>query len=284
MATSAPSSSGALAISTDEPEFFRCDTHSEDTLKLLQARVDLCDVVLIGGDSGKRISAHSLILIASSDYFSTLLGEPMDESQKREITLSEVDGDALEKVVNYCYTGKLDLEGDTIEALLTTANHLHLEKVVEGCCEFIVRHLKSSNCLAVAFFAERLNIEALLNSARKVVCENFEEVSGNPEFLLLTAKQLSDFIGSDVLNVPSEEFVFRVLMKWIEYEPENRRQHFTDLLAQIRLPLLPPNFLDEKVKPLCNTMESKDMLVETLKSHLLPQNNSMQPRKRVMDP
>ena len=54
------------------------------------------------------------------------------------------------------------------------------------------------------------------------------------EFLLLPVGQLVDIIGSDELNVRSEEQVYSAVMAWVKYNVSERRQH----LAQVLLLLL----------------------------------------------
>ena len=58
---------------------------------------------------GKRIEAHRIVLSASSDYFAAMFTNDFGESFQNEIELQGVDPDALETLVNYCYTGKLEL-------------------------------------------------------------------------------------------------------------------------------------------------------------------------------
>lgn len=54
-----------------------------------------------------RISAHRIVLSASSAYFSAMFTGSLREAQQSEITLGDVHGDALHLLVQYCYTGLL---------------------------------------------------------------------------------------------------------------------------------------------------------------------------------
>lgn len=46
------------------------------------------------------------MLSASSAYFSAMFTGSLRETQQEEITLGDVNGDALQQLVQYCYTGK----------------------------------------------------------------------------------------------------------------------------------------------------------------------------------
>lgn len=53
----------------------------------------------------KRIPAHRLILCAGSEYFSAMFTSGLRETNQSEVELQYVDGNALNALVQYCYTG-----------------------------------------------------------------------------------------------------------------------------------------------------------------------------------
>lgn len=163
------------------------------------------------------------------------------ESQEEEIRLGDVLGEPLEMLVQYCYTGTIELREDNVETLLATACLLQLNSVVTACCNFLAKQLHPSNCLGFALFAEQQSCFALLDLATKYTNNNFMLVCKNQEFFQLNAKQLSQLLRSDDLNVPSEQDVFHTLISWIHHDPVNREKHIPELLALIRLPLLSPS-------------------------------------------
>ncbi len=66
-------------------------------------------------------------------------------------------------------------------------------------------------------------------------------------FLQFNASELEIFLGNDNLNVNSETQAFEALLKWICYDKTDRLQNVKSLIAQIRLPLLPKQYLTENV-------------------------------------
>lgn len=50
------------------------------------------------------------------------------------------------------------------------------------------------------------------------------------EFLLLPPPQLMEVIGSDELNVRSEEQVFKAVMNWVRYDAAERRPLLSEIL------------------------------------------------------
>lgn len=114
------------------------------------------------------------------------------------------------------------------------------------------------------------------------------QVCRNQEFFQLSHEQLSTLLGSDDLNVPSEEDVFFALMSWVQHDRIKREQNIPDLLALIRLPLLKPSFIADHVETLCGTSSCQQLIMEALKWHLLPERRTLittqrtRPRKSTM--
>jgi len=56
-----------------------------------------------------------------------------------------------------------------------------------------------------------------------------------------------DIVNVDELHVPSEEVVFKAILRWVKHDAELRKEHLPQLLACVRLPLLRPQFLTDSV-------------------------------------
>lgn len=101
--------------------------------------------------------------------------------------------------------------------------------------------------------------------------------------------QLVDIICSDELNVRSEEQVFNAVMAWLKYNVADRRQHLSQVLQHVRLPLLSPKFLVGTVGSdlLVRSDEACRDLVDEAKNYLLlPQERPLMqgPRTRPRKP
>ncbi|XP_074085731.1 kelch-like protein 5 isoform X4 [Macrotis lagotis] len=136
-------------------EFFQALNHAEQTFKKMENYLrhkQLCDVILVAGD--RRIPAHRLVLSAVSDYFAAMFTNDVREARQEEIKMEGVEPNSLWALVQYAYTGRLELKEDNIECLLSTACLLQLSQVVEACCKFLMKQLHPSNCLGIRSFAD----------------------------------------------------------------------------------------------------------------------------------
>lgn len=229
------------------------------------------DVVLVVGS--KRIPAHKVIMSALCDYFHAMFSNNLSESHQNTVTINNVDPDALEALVNYAYTAKLEIRVDNVENLLASACLLQVDSVKDACCEFMKSQLHPSNCLGIRAFADAHGCDQLFQIANTYAKNNFKDISQNQEFFLLNVDQLHEILSSDDLNVTKEEDVFYALLSWLNYDHEGRKTQLGEVLHAVRLALLPPNFLVTEVESTVKYADKcKDLLLETMKYHLLPEH------------
>ncbi|XP_050701182.1 kelch-like protein 5 isoform X2 [Eriocheir sinensis] len=263
---------------TTHDELFHSPRHAEVALRRMEdyyARGQLCDVTLVAGN--RRIKAHRLVLSAASDYFAAMFTSPVLEATQEEVALRDMDSDALLTLVNYCYTGSLELHEDTVEVVLSTAHHLLLTEVVEVCCDFLTKQLHPANCLGIQLFADTQGCSDLHRLASKYTAEHFQEVMHHQEFVQLPAEEAAQLLASDDLNVPSEELIFQALVVWLKHDLEERSKNMAQLLSLVKLPLLSPQFLTDHIET--NSLfkedrECQELILEALKYHLLPERRS----------
>ncbi|XP_056265760.1 kelch-like protein 5 isoform X1 [Pseudoliparis swirei] len=264
---------------------FTALSHADVTFRKMEGYLrsrQLCDVVLVVGD--RRIPAHRLVLSSVSDYFAAMFTSDVREAKQDEVKMEGVDSDALWVLVQYAYTGRLDLREDTVESLLSASCLLQLSAVVQACCSFLMKQLHPSNCLGIRSYADAQGCNDLQRAAHAYTMEHFLEVVGGQEFLLLPMEEMERLITSDDINVPDEETLVTSLLTWVRHDTDVRQHHLPLLLANIRLPLLQPQILaDLESNPLLrDSMECQRLLMEGMKYHLLPQRQPLlqSPRTR----
>uniref|UniRef100_A0A8C5BQ96 BTB domain-containing protein n=1 Tax=Gadus morhua TaxID=8049 RepID=A0A8C5BQ96_GADMO len=248
----------------------------------MRQRSLLCDIVL--HVSNKEIKAHKVVLASCSPYFHAMFTNEMSESRQTHVTLHDIDPQALEQLVQYSYTAEIVVGEGNVQTLLPAASLLQLNGVRDACCKFLLSQLDPSNCLGIRGFADTHSCSDLLKSAHKYVLQHFVEVSKTEEFMLLPLKQVLDLISSDSLNVPSEEEVYRSVLSWVKHDVDGRRQHVPWLMKCVRLPLLRRDFLMSSVDTellVRHHSEVKDLLIEALKYHLMPEQRGVLSNSRT---
>ncbi|XP_020950824.1 kelch-like protein 17 isoform X4 [Sus scrofa] len=202
----------------------------------------------------------------------------MSESRQTHVTLHDIDPQALDQLVQFAYTAEIVVGEGNVQTLLPAASLLQLNGVRDACCKFLLSQLDPSNCLGIRGFADTHSCSDLLKAAHRYVLQHFVDVAKTEEFMLLPLKQVLELVSSDSLNVPSEEDVYRAVLSWVKHDVDARRQHVPRLMKCVRLPLLSRDFLLGHVDAeslVRHHPDCKDLLIEALKFHLLPEQRGV---------
>ncbi|XP_018309372.1 kelch-like protein 10 isoform X3 [Mycetomoellerius zeteki] len=110
----------------------------------------------------------------------------------------------------------------------------------------------------------RENVCELLTTADylSIVSQRSEEI------LHLPIEELKPLVGADELNVKSEQTVWELVLRWINHNPESRKDYIVDLMKNIRLGLLDTQFFLENVKDhpyVVGNDACRPIIIETLK-------------------
>jgi len=163
------------------------------------------DVTLCAGND--EIKCHRNILAASSGFFMGMFQSQFEESLQCRIPIKEMEASTLRLVLDYIYTGKVDLSVDSVQNVLSAANLFQMIHLRDGCASFMMHHITVDNCVGVYFFARAHECHELAESARQLVNAEFEAVSHELEFLSLPVDKLVDIISDDQVGQPVLQFI-----------------------------------------------------------------------------
>lgn len=141
---------------------------------------------------------------------------------------------------------------------------IQLTEVVSGCAGYLCRELHSSNALGILRFAEAHNCKELSESALSFINSHFPQICENEEILDISQQMLSLLLSSEVIRVDTEYQVFMAAMRWINHDIVQRRRYVFDILAHVRLALVPVRLIDLEVAQ-CRDMSLKIALRSILK-------------------
>lgn len=220
-------------------------------LNALRAESVFTDMVLCVGR--EEIPCHRNILAVSSPYFRAMFTNDLRESREGRISFNEqLSSKTLRQLVDYVYTGRVEISVDNAQDMLAAASLFHYPEVMNFCCEFLRKHLHPSNCLGIEDFSHLHSCSMLEADAHRYALENFVAVCECEEFLELTVARLLSYISSDLIEVRTERIVFEAMLKWADHDPDRHKSGLCTLMKGIRFSALDVDFLQEVVKPNCH--------------------------------
>eukprot|EP00061_Rhincodon_typus_P011310 g36233.t1 len=101
-------------------------------LNQLRMQGRLCDIVV--DVQGKSFRAHKAVLAASSPYFR----DHMSLGEMSAVSISVIKSPAVfERLLAFCYTGKLCLQVADIISYLTAASFLQMQYIIDKCTQIL---------------------------------------------------------------------------------------------------------------------------------------------------
>ena len=227
---------------------------------------DLCDVVLCV--EKLELPAHKVILAAVSPYFKAMFTGKLAESAQKRVSLRGIEPISLQLLVDFAYTGSVNIDEENVQCVLYTATLLQINQVKDACCRFLEKQLEVDNCLGIRALSDSLACKHLFQVAHKFAVENFEEVIATEEFLLQPYDSLETFIEYESLQISNEERLITGVLEWIRHD-KARRDYSTKLLKRLHLLRVSPSFLKDVLltdEVISKSSECKKLVLETIEA------------------
>ena len=194
----------------------------------------------------------------------------MCESQSNTVELKgfEDSSQGVESILNFCYSGSLNITLENIGELLHAATHLQISTVLHLCSLFLLQSCSIYNCIDIYKIAEFYSLNDVLERIHAFISKHFLSImfEAREQFEQLTYEQISEQIVRDTLEMKNyEEYdLFLMICRWMEVNLIEREKHAGDLFQLIRFMLMTPEQLSDHVRkhPLIVKNESSRRLVE----------------------
>ena len=211
-------------------------------LNMMRRQDHLCEMTLATKD-GKEFKAHRNVLSAASPFFFKLFQSDMKENREGIVRFEEISGAVMEDVLEFIYTGSVEVTQENCKDLIAAANYLLIPGLKKLSGRFLEQQIAKSNCISTFYFAELYQCDELITNTRKFINANFASVAEMDEFLNLEAKEVERWISSDKISVAVEADVFKIVLKWVEQDKSERKASFKQLFRHVRLAFLSRDFL-----------------------------------------
>lgn len=180
-----------------------------------------------------RFPVHRLIMMSTSEYFRALLGPNFKEGHEKDVNISNVDGPTLGAIINFCYSGNIEITDDNIMQIIEAASAMELVRIEKKCEQFWNEKLSTSNCVEIFLAAEKFSILELRKTSIDFICEHFTSIA--PEiFLEIDFSTFAMILKCDNIHA-IENLIIERLIKWIEYDDKNRSKYAPALLKLMRM-------------------------------------------------
>lgn len=197
-----------------------------------------------------------------------------------------IEPGVLESLVNLSYGAEIEINTENSDQLLFGADFLQLYDLKKDFGELLMTHLKPDNVIKIKHAAMKLDCVELVEAAEEFIDNNFPEFCSTDDYLELDSQELISIIKRDELTV-TEEIVYEAVLKWIKNAAEERVSLLPEILSNVRLSLLSPEYLFNVVRKehlVKTSHDCRDLLEEAMGHNMrtdvkeLPKNIRNRPR------
>lgn len=211
-------------------------------LNAMRQENSLCDVVLrVNGTI--NFSAHRCVLSASSSYFQALFSDDFLEKRSGVVELEEIGATAMEKVLEFIYTGEVEMDLANAQDLVMAADYLNIPALKLNASAVLERSISMSTCLTLQKFSTKYDCARLKESCAFFINQNFSQVAKSEGFGELSFESLIDLFRRDELNVANENEVFYSAISWVKHDLHAREKLLPDVLKHVRFAHIPKSHL-----------------------------------------
>ncbi|ELT95660.1 hypothetical protein CAPTEDRAFT_34919, partial [Capitella teleta] len=218
---------------------------------------EFADVTLVFDQ--QRMPCHRVILAGMSEYFRRMFLVNMMESGAQEVSMDAISPNTGELLVDYLYTGRIEISTQNAQDLLAASDMLLLGDLKQKIEEFLVSHTDSENCVSMLNLARFYDMELLLRDAQKFLHKLAKEAIDTEEMHLLQEKDLIETLQANSW----QENNFCFLQKWVG-SAEGRADRFDALIQHVSLSQCSKEFI-------CSTVIDEKLMHNTRGVRLIQQ-------------
>uniref|UniRef100_A0A3F2YWI3 BTB domain-containing protein n=1 Tax=Anopheles epiroticus TaxID=199890 RepID=A0A3F2YWI3_9DIPT len=213
----------------------------------LLSSADYSDVTFVIEED--RIQAHRVILASRSEYFRALLYGGLEESKQNEVKLT-VESNAFKNLLQYIYTGSLELKDmklDDVLSLLGLAHQYGIVAFEKAISDYLYGILTPENVCIILDEVRLLDVKDLVEKCYKCLDKAFSIIIKHDSFRNLSFDALSNLLDRDGINI-EEIDIFQAVQEWCQHNDEvggNKKL----LFDKIRYNSIPRNSLLSVVRP-----------------------------------
>ncbi|ELU03349.1 hypothetical protein CAPTEDRAFT_36636, partial [Capitella teleta] len=195
---------------------------------------EFVDITLVFGK--QRIACHKVILAGMCDYFRRMFLTNMLERGSQEVVLKDISASTGVLLVEYLYSGNIDITQLNAQDLLAASEMLLLGALKKKVEDFLLSHTDSVSCISIINLARLYDLKTLLADARSYLHKHVKEVVEFEEMHLLQEGDLIEVLEANA----SQEENFLFIQKWMR-SAEGRTDRFEDLMQHVTDPPKQPS-------------------------------------------
>ncbi|CEP14884.1 hypothetical protein [Parasitella parasitica] len=158
---------------------------------------------------------HKNILAAISPWFHVLFTNGMKESLQNEITITGVKHDIFYRLLKYCYTFKMDIDGVTdAYEMLRASDRFQIVNIREEALCYLRQELDEHNIWDIWECADMYGCEKTVNTCVSYASVEMKTLVKHPSWIYAKARVIKMALDIEVGDLPEETELYEAVLAW----------------------------------------------------------------------
>eukprot|EP01083_Nonionella_stella_P106817 308608_1 len=180
------------------------------------------DVTFLIGPNQVEFKANRVFLACQSPVFEAMLYGSMQESQPdSEIQIHDIEPDAFQVVLNYCYMQKPSLTSRNIIALAQIADKYQIKGLSLMCKDYFPNILNIDNICTMLHQSVNAKLDSYVTKCENAITNKFgkhaQEIVQTIGFASMNVAAMKIVLKLDALAI-TEDDLWDAVLKWKEYQ------------------------------------------------------------------
>ena len=196
------------------------------SLKTLYDRQNEVNLTLLTQDK-EVILCHSIVAAANSPYIQQCLENNIkcdtslvDNNSTFCVQIVDVNKNVLSRIVEYFYTGDIEITIADVTDLLLAATVLQIDCLIEKAYDIVHKSLCIENYVSSLQFSKNYDNVRLQEICHTFICDDFPNFLTTNEVSKLDVELLISIIKEDGCRAESEDMILDAVVKWLQSNSE----------------------------------------------------------------
>lgn len=166
-----------------------------------------------------------------------MFGVDMKEKTQKKIEIKYINGKTLKALVNYCYSGQIDITSENVLDIVQSASLMRFEHIETECEEFFKEQLTQNRNLWLLIYgmAEKFLFHDLMDLIIRIICKDFRSIMKTMNFCQMGYTLLKRILSSNEIYNVTEEIIFEAAMTWVKFNSVEREPLIPEILKLLRI-------------------------------------------------
>eukprot|EP01095_Lingulamoeba_sp_RSL-Kostka_P013509 TRINITY_DN5622_c1_g1_i2.p1 TRINITY_DN5622_c1_g1~~TRINITY_DN5622_c1_g1_i2.p1 ORF type:complete len:489 (+),score=134.71 TRINITY_DN5622_c1_g1_i2:132-1598(+) len=214
----------------------------------------------------RTYKVHKLMLMYSSEFFAKLLTSKFKESTQQRIEIKFEDSeDLFPEILNFIYSGLIDINEQNAIPLLALADQLLINSLISKTSDFILNCITQANAIMILESSLQFNVSEIVEKCVDIVAKNFWHYT-DTDWNFVPPKVFLKLLHQEYLTIKDEYTLYKIIRSYVSYHQKTLSQEdITKFMESIRFRWIE---CEDLKKIQCDSLVPENLIIEALFARL----------------